>query len=76
MQRKYFIANKQLSGKPPALDLPVYEVGRAPWSPAAKEMEKRLRERLSAPPKNPSGKGRKTRRHHRRGKKSKYTRRR
>ena len=65
-----------MSGKPPALNLPVYEVGKASWSPAAKEMEKKLREQLSAPPKNQSAKGRKTRRHRRRAHKSKYTRRR
>ncbi len=65
-----------MSTRPPALELPVYEVGKAPWSAKAKEMEKKVREQLAAPPKNQSAKGRKTRRHRRRGKKSKSTRRR
>ncbi len=65
-----------MSTKPPAYDLPVHKVGEAPWSPAAKEMEKKVREQLAAPPKKQSAKGRKTRRHRRRAHKSKYTRRR
>ena len=65
-----------MSTKPPALELPVHEVGKAPWSEKAKEIEKKVRDQLAAPPKTQSAKGRKTRRRHRRGKKSKYTRRR
>ena len=53
-------------------------VGKAEWSPKAAELMADLKKREAAAPKAnvPSGKGRKTRRHRRRGKKSKSTRRR
>ena len=52
-----------MSGKPPALELPVHKVGEAPWSAKAKELEEKARKQLAAPPSSVSGKGRRTRRY-------------